>query len=66
MLLLIAGLGVPVYKVLKLIPQVEMPYFVGCLFSGVICRNVMEALKIEIPEKKFPYWNILCWISLLP
>ena len=52
MLLLIAGLGVPVYKVLKLIPQVEMPYFVGCLFSGVICRNVMEALKIEIPEKE--------------
>ena len=52
MLLLIAGLGVPVYKVLKLIPQVKMPYFVGCLFSGVICRNVMEALKIEIPEKE--------------
>lgn len=49
-LLLTGGLGVPVHALLKQIPYVEMPYFVGCLFAGVIVRNVMEARGQELYE----------------
>ena len=51
-LLLTGGLGVLVHALLKQIPYVEMPYFVGCLFAGVIVRNAMEAGKKELYEEE--------------
>ncbi len=50
MLVIIAGLGVPIYLLLKKIPMIEMPYFIGCLFAGVIARNVMEPLGMKFYE----------------
>lgn len=50
LLLLTGGIGVPVSLLLKQIPYIEMPYFVGCLFAGVIVRNVMESLHMDLYE----------------
>lgn len=50
LLLLTGGIGVPVSLLLKQIPYIEMPYFVGCLFAGVIVRNIMEALHQDLYE----------------
>ncbi|MVB12366.1 Sodium/glutamate symporter [Caprobacter fermentans] len=43
MLLLLAGLGMPIYCLLDNIPMISMPKFIGCLFAGAIGRNVLEA-----------------------
>lgn len=52
MTLLIAALGMPIYRLLDNIPMIEMPKFIGCLFAGAIARNVMEAagIKFYVPE----------------
>ena len=52
MCLLIAALGMPIYVLLDNIPYIEMPKFVGCLFAGVIARNVLETadIKFYVPE----------------
>lgn len=52
MCLLIAALGMPIYVLLDSIPYIEMPKFIGCLFAGVIARNVFEAADIRfyVPE----------------
>lgn len=42
--LLLAALGMPIYCLLDNIPMIEMPKFIGCLFAGVIGRNVLEAV----------------------
>ncbi|MBE6061788.1 sodium/glutamate symporter [Clostridium sp.] len=47
LILLLAGLGMPIYALLDNIPYIEMPKFIGCIFAGAIGRNVMEALNIE-------------------
>ena len=44
MVLLLCALGMPIYCILDNIPMIEMPKFIGCLFAGVIGRNVLEAV----------------------
>lgn len=56
LLLLTGGLGVPISMLLKHVPYIEVPYFVGCLFAGVIVRNVMEVAHMDIYE---PEMNVL-------
>lgn len=41
--LLIAAFGMPIYALLDSIKYIEMPKFIGCLFAGVIARNLFEA-----------------------
>lgn len=52
MITIIAAFGIPIYELLCKIPYIEMPYFIGCLFAGVIARNVLEAchVRIHLPE----------------
>lgn len=52
MLLLLAGLGMPIYCLLDNIPLIDMPKFVGCLFAGAIGRNVLEGMNKNtyVPE----------------
>lgn len=52
MLLLLAGLGMPIYCLLDNIPMIDMPKFIGCLFAGAIGRNVLEATHTDtyVPE----------------
>ena len=47
MMTIIAMCGIPIYLLLSQIPYIEMPYFIGCLFAGVIARNVLEALHVK-------------------
>lgn len=47
MMTIIAMCGIPIYLLLSKIPYIEMPYFIGCLFAGVIARNLLEALHIK-------------------
>jgi ESS family glutamate:Na+ symporter len=48
MLLLLAGLGMPIYCLLDNIPMIEMPKFIGCLFAGAIGRNVLESMGKDV------------------
>lgn len=48
MLLLLAGLGMPIWTLLDSIPLIDMPKFIGCLFAGAIGRNVLEALNVNV------------------
>lgn len=52
MIIIIAACGIPIYTLLNMIPMIEMPYFIGCLFAGAISRNVLEGLgvKFYMPE----------------
>lgn len=47
MMTIIAMCGIPIYLLLGKIPYIEMPYFIGCLFAGVIARNLLEALHVK-------------------
>lgn len=48
MLLLLAGLGMPIYCLLDNIPMISMPKFIGCLFAGAIGRNVLESIHVNV------------------
>lgn len=50
MIIIIAACGIPIYILLNMIPVVEMPYFIGCLFAGAIARNVLEAAGFDFHE----------------
>lgn len=50
MILIIGALGIPIQWVLNKIPVIEMPYFIGMLFAGAICRNIVEAANIDYYE----------------
>lgn len=51
-MILIAALGTIISMLLNLIPKISIPYFVGCILSGVIARNVMEAKEIPFFEEE--------------
>lgn len=51
-MVLIAALGTIISMILNLIPHISIPYFVGCILSGVICRNIMEAKHIPFYEEE--------------
>lgn len=50
--LLFAAIGMPIYCLLDNIPMISMPKFIGCLFAGAICRNILEAMGKDtyVPE----------------
>lgn len=48
MITIIAACGIPIYMLLSMIPYIEMPYFIGCLFAGAIARNILEAFYVDI------------------
>ncbi|MGM9517849.1 MAG: sodium/glutamate symporter [Acidaminococcus sp.] len=50
--LLFAALGMPIWCIFNHIPMLSMPKFIGCLFAGAICRNILEALGKDtyVPE----------------
>ncbi|BFL73220.1 MULTISPECIES: sodium/glutamate symporter [Anaerococcus] len=52
MMLLIAAIGIPVKYLLDLIPLIQMPKFIGCLFAGVIARYIKDksGSELYIPE----------------
>ncbi len=50
LIFVIAGIGSYLSFALQKIPMIEMPYFIGCIFSGVIFRNLMEATGIPFHE----------------
>ncbi|WP_276102296.1 sodium/glutamate symporter [Suicoccus acidiformans] len=52
-LIIITGaLGIPIQALLKMIPMIEVPYFIGMPFSGAIVRNVMEAFNMTFFEEE--------------
>ncbi|RVU54520.1 sodium/glutamate symporter [Anaerosphaera multitolerans] len=61
LILIVGALGIPIQYFLKQIPYIEMPYFIGMLFSGAICRNIIEAVGIKFYE---PEINAIESISL--
>jgi glutamate:Na+ symporter, ESS family len=50
--LLFAALGMPIWCLFNHIPMLSMPKFIGCLFAGAICRNILESLGKDtyVPE----------------
>ncbi|MGO5490196.1 sodium/glutamate symporter [Acidaminococcus sp. HCP3S3_H5] len=50
--LLFAAIGMPIYCLLDNIPMISMPKFIGCLFAGAICRNLLESMGKDtyVPE----------------
>lgn len=52
LILVVGGLGTYISFFLQKIPMIEMPYFIGCIFSGVIARNLMEAAGMTFHEKE--------------
>ena len=50
MITIIAACGIPIYMLLSMIPYIEMPYFIGCLFAGAIARNILEAFHVDIHQ----------------
>lgn len=51
-MILIASLGTIITLVLNKIPNIHLPYFVGCILSGVVARNIMEVKEIPFYEEE--------------
>ncbi len=47
-ILVLAGCGKVLCLLMNLVPFLDMPTFVGCIFAGAIGRNVMEAIGMDI------------------
>lgn len=55
-----AGLGSYIAILAGKIPYIEFPYFCGCMFGGIIIRNVLDKVGYELREEETEAFGSIC------
>lgn len=55
-----AGLGSYIAIAAGKIPMIEFPYFIGCMFGGIIVRNILDAVHIEVRAEELDAFGDIC------
>ena len=60
LIIISAGLGSYISILAGKIPYIEFPYFIGCMFGGIIVRNVLDQTNIDFREEEVETFGSIC------
>lgn len=60
LIIISAGLGSYIAILAGKIPYIEFPYFIGCMFGGIIVRNVLDQTSYEFREEEVETFGSIC------
>lgn len=60
LIIISAGLGSYIAILAGKIPYIEFPYFIGCMFGGIIVRNVLDQTSYQFREEEVDTFGSIC------
>jgi len=60
LIIISAGLGSYIAILAGKIPYIEFPYFIGCMFGGIIVRNILDQTSYEFREEEVETFGSIC------
>ena len=60
LIIISAGLGSYIAILAGYVPYIEFPYFIGCMIGGVIIRNILDAVHVEVRTEELDAFGDLC------
>lgn len=60
LIIIAAGLGSYISILAGKIPYIEFPYFIGCMFGGIIVRNVLDHTSYKFREEEVDTFGSIC------
>ena len=55
-----AGLGSYIAILAGMVPMIEFPYFIGCMIGGIIVRNVLDVVHVEVRAEELDAFGDIC------
>ncbi len=55
-----AGLGSYIAILAGYVPMIEFPYFIGCMIGGIIVRNILDAVHVEVRAQELDAFGDIC------
>ena len=55
-----AGIGSYIAILAGKVPYIEFPYFCGCMFGGIIIRNILDKVGYELREEETEAFGSIC------
>ena len=60
LIIVAAGLGSYIAILAGMIPMIEFPYFIGCMIGGIILRNILDAVHVEVRAEELDAFGDIC------
>ena len=60
LIIISAGIGSYIAILAGKIPYIEFPYFIGCMFGGIIVRNVLDNTSYQFREEEVETFGSIC------
>ena len=60
LIIIAAGLGSYIAIAAGYIPMIEFPYFIGCMIGGIILRNILDAVHVEVRTEELDAFGDIC------
>ena len=60
LIIISAGLGSYIAILAGYVPYIEFPYFIGCMIGGVIVRNILDAVHVEVRAQELDAFGDIC------
>ena len=60
LIIIAAGLGSYIKDLADQIPMIEFPYFIGCMIGGIILRNILDVVHVEVRGEELDAFGDIC------
>ena len=60
LIIIAAGLGSYIKDLADQVPMIEFPYFIGCMIGGIILRNILDAVHVEVRGEELDAFGDIC------
>ena len=60
LIIIAAGLGSYIKDLADQIPMIEFPYFIGCMIGGIILRNILDVVHVEVRPEELDAFGDIC------
>ena len=60
LIIIAAGLGSYIKDLADQIPMIEFPYFIGCMIGGIILRNILDVVHVEVRAEELDAFGDIC------
>ena len=60
LIIVAAGLGSYIAILAGMIPMIEFPYFIGCMIGGIIIRNILDVVHVEVRPEELDAFGDIC------
>ena len=60
LIIISAGVGSYIKDLADMIPMIEFPYFIGCMIGGIIIRNILDGVHVEVRAEELDAFGDIC------